>query len=329
MVAPLSSTRSNGSALAVPGQTPRVSRRRSAWNISRPTRHGILLLAPAIVVLLCTAGYPLVETIILSFTNANLGDVAEPRWVGFANYWYTTPRGVGLGILQDTRWWNAVAKTMMFTVSSVGLELVFGLLLAMLINARFPGRGLVRTSILLPWVIPGVVSAQMWSWMFNDQFGVVNDLLRRAGVIEHGLAWIGNPDTALVTIIIIEVWKTTPFMTLLLLAGLQTIPAEIYEAAEVDGAGVWARFSRITLPLLKPAILIAMVLRSVDALRVFDVVYVMNGYAESTISMTAYARQQLVDYQLLGMGSAASVLIFLIILAITIAYVRMLKVRFT
>jgi trehalose/maltose transport system permease protein len=281
------------------------------------------------VVLLATAGYPLAETIRLSFTNANLGDVAEPRWVGFANYWYTTPRGVGLGVLQDPRWWNAVAKTLVFTLASVGLELIFGLLLAILINARFPGRGLVRTSILLPWVIPGVVSAQMWSWMFNDQFGVVNDMLKRIDAIDQGLAWIGNPDTALLTIIIVEVWKTTPFMTLLLLAGLQTIPVEIYEAAEVDGAGAWTRFWRVTLPLLKPAILIALVLRSVDALRVFDVIYVMNGYAESTISMTAYARQQLADFQLLGMGSAASVLIFLVILALTIAYVRMLKVRFT
>jgi len=297
--------------------------------VSRPQWHGILLLAPAAVILLCTAGYPLSETILLGFTDANLGDVAEPRWVGLANYWYTTPRGLGLGVLQDPRWWNAVAKTLIFTLSSVGLELAFGILLATLINARFAGRGLVRTSILLPWVIPGVVSAQMWSWMFNDQFGVVNDLLKRAGFVDQGLAWIADPDTALLTIVIVEVWKTTPFMTLLLLAGLQTIPAEIYEAAEVDGAGAWARFWRITLPLLKPAILIALVLRSVDALRVFDVIYVMNGYAESTISMTAYARQQLVDYQLLGKGSAASVLIFLIILALTIAYVRMLKVRFT
>ncbi len=329
MVARVQSARSSTRALALPEHASRAERPLEEQSVSRRHRQGLLLLAPAVVVLLATAGYPLAETIRLSFTNANLGDVAEPRWVGFANYWYTTPRGVGLGVLQDPRWWNAVAKTLVFTLASVGLELIFGLLLAILINARFPGRGLVRTSILLPWVIPGVVSAQMWSWMFNDQFGVVNDMLKRIDAIDQGLAWIGNPDTALLTIIIVEVWKTTPFMTLLLLAGLQTIPVEIYEAAEVDGAGAWTRFWRVTLPLLKPAILIALVLRSVDALRVFDVIYVMNGYAESTISMTAYARQQLADFQLLGMGSAASVLIFLVILALTIAYVRMLKVRFT
>ncbi|MBB6096900.1 trehalose/maltose transport system permease protein [Deinobacterium chartae] len=287
-------------------------------------RIALWLLVPTLLAIALVAGYPLFNTIYLSFTDANLGSPEAPRGVGLSNYW--TPDG--LGILQDPAWWNSVVNTLKFTVSSVVLEFLLGLGIALVINSKFPGRGLMRAAILVPWAIPTVVSAQMWKWMYNDQFGVINDLLFRLNLIDAPINWIANPDLALWSIVAVDVWKTTPFVALLLLAGLQAIPSDIYEAADVDGASRFTQFWRLTLPLLVPTILVTLIFRTLDALRVFDVVYVMNGYAETSISMSAYARQQLIDFQALGAGSAVSVLIFLVIMIFTVFYVTSLRVRF-
>lgn len=300
-------------------QTQVVPRRRRAGIESSRARIAWLMILPTLLVVALVAGYPLFRTIQMSFTNTNLAQPGMERGIGFANYQF---------LFQDATWWLSVRNTLIFTFGSVAIEFVLGLGVAMVINSQFPGRGIMRAAILVPWAIPTVVSAQMWRWMYNDVFGVINDLFLRVGLIAAPIAWVANPSTALGSIIAVDVWKTTPFVALLLLAGLQTIPSDIYEAARVDGASAWRQFWRLTLPLLTPAILVTLVFRTLDALRVFDVIYVMRGTDQSSISMAVYNRQQLIDFGAFGYGSAISVMIFLVILVFTIMYVTSLRVRF-
>jgi trehalose/maltose transport system permease protein len=181
--------------------------------------------------------------------------------------------------------------------------------------------------VLVPWAIPTVVSARMWNWMLHDQFGVINDLLRRAGLIDAPIAWTANPDTALWAVVMVDVWKTTPFMALLILAALQMLPKDIYEAARVDGVSAWRVFWRVTLPLIRPALLVAVLFRALDAMRMFDLVYVLTANSRDTMSMSVFARQQLVDFQEVGYGSAASTLIFLVIALLAALYLVASRVR--
>ncbi len=275
-----------------------------------------------LLALVLVAGWPLARTIGYAITDATLSDLADPAFVGLDNF-YNTAWG---GLLADPTWWNAVWNTLTFAVLSVALETVLGLVVALALNVSFPGRGLVRAAILIPWAIPTIVSAQMWAWMLNDQFGVINHLLMGAGLIAAPVAWTANADTALLAVIVVDVWKATPFMALLILAGLQMLPQDCYEAARVDGVPAWTVFWRVTLPLIYPAIAVAVIFRGLDALRVFDLIYVLTSNAEDTMSMSVYARQQLVDFQDVGYGSAASTMLFLIIALITIATIMIGRV---
>ena len=299
--------------------------RRPRFEVHRPEgalgrsreRLGWALVLPTVITLLVVAIYPLGRTLWLSFTNARLGGTRAVEFVGLENYVY---------LLTNDIFRKSIWNTIVFTVSSVALETILGLAVALVIHSNFKGRGLVRTAILVPWAIPTVVSAQMWAWMFNDVFGVINDLLVvQLGILPQKIAWLANPATAMAAIVFVDVWKTTPFMALLLLAGLQVIPDDLYEAARVDGANRWQSFWRMTVPLLKPALLVALVFRTMDALRVFDVIFVMKAYALETISMAIFARQTMIDLQRIGEGSAASVIIFAIIAAFVLLYIRMLR----
>lgn len=294
---------------------------RRAARASRLTRERVraawLFLAPMLFVLALVAVWPLGRTMWFAFTDANLSDLAAAQFVGLANFTY---------LWQDPGWWQAVWNTVVFAFLSVTLETILGLGIALAINANMPGRGLMRTAVLIPWAIPTIVSAQMWAWMFNDVFGVINAMLMGIGVLAEPIAWTANPDTALAAVIAVDVWKTTPFMTLLILAGLQMLPSECYEAARVDGVHPLKVFWKVTLPLLKPALMVAIIFRLLDALRVFDVIYVLTGTNESTMSMSIYARQQLVDFQDVGFGSAAATTLFLIIAIFTVAYMTLGRV---
>jgi trehalose/maltose transport system permease protein len=214
-----------------------------------------------------------------------------------------------------------------FTLVSVSIETVLGIVVALILNAAFPGRGIMRAIILIPWAIPTIVSAKMWNWMLHDQFGVINDLLLRIGLIAAPVSWTANADTALWAAVMVDVWKHTSFMALLILAALQMLPQDIYEAAKVDGVSPIRVFFRVTLPLIKPALLVAVIFRSLDALRVFDLIYVLTSNSRDTASMSVYARQQLVDFQEVGLGSAASTLIFLIIALIVVITLAAGRVR--
>ena len=287
---------------------------------SRRTVTAWAFLAPMLVVLALVAGWPLIRTIVLGFTDAGLGDFADAQFVGLANY---------RGLAADPYWWRAVANTLAFTVISVSLETVLGLIIALTLNAHLPGRGLVRAAVLIPWAIPTVVSARMWGWMLNDLYGVVNAMLLGLGLIAKPWAWLADPVLSIASVIAVDVWKGTPFMALLSLAALQVLPLEIYEAARVDGVGRIKVFVQVTLPLIWPALLVAILFRSLDALRVFDVIYVLTGDNPSTASMSVYARQQLIDFQQAGMGSAAATALFVIVAVFAIIVVTAGRLRVT
>ncbi|GAA5440977.1 carbohydrate ABC transporter permease [Deinococcus caeni] len=286
-------------------------------------RTAIWLLLPTLIAIALVAGYPLYRTIYFSLFEANLTSPDQRTFIGLGNFWFTTPEGIGLGFLQDPKWWGAVKNTLLFTVVSVFLETVFGMIIALVVNSAFRGRGFLRTAMLVPWAIPTVVSAQMWAYLYNDSFGLIG-----RGLL-GGQAVLANTDSAIWALIAVDVWKTTSFMALLILAGLQSLPSDMYEAADMDGASKWTQFWRLTLPLLRPALLVALVFRSLDALRVFDVMSVMLGNVNAaSTSMTGYARQALIDNQLLGLGSAVSVAVFVIIMVIVVMYVTAFRVKF-
>jgi trehalose/maltose transport system permease protein len=272
-----------------------------------------------LVVLTLVAGWPLARTVWFSFTDADLDSLFDYEFIGFENY-LARYDGEWLGLLTDPEWWQAVWNTVWFTLVSVSIETVLGLAMALVLHRAFPGRGLVRAIVLIPWAIPTVVSARMWNWMLHDQFGVVNDMLLRLGLIAAPIAWTANADTALWAVVMVDVWKTTPFMALLILAALQMLPGDIYEAAKVDGVHPIRVFFRVTLPLIRPALLVAVIFRALDALRVFDLVYVLTANTADTRSMSVYARQQLIEFQEVGLGSAASTLVFLVIALLTGIY---------
>jgi trehalose/maltose transport system permease protein len=291
------------------------SRIRAAW----------LFIAPTLFVLALIAGWPLARTIWFSFTDADLNSLSDYQFIGFENY-LANYDGEWLGLLTEPDWWRSVWNTVWFAAISVSIETVLGIVVALILNASFPGRGLMRAVILIPWAIPTVVSARMWNWMLHDQFGVINDMLMRLHLIDRPITWAADPDLALWTVVMVDVWKTTPFMALLVLAALQMLPGDIYEAARVDGVHPVRVFFRVTLPLIRPALMVAIIFRALDALRVFDLIYVLTANSRDTMSMSVYARQQLVDFQEVGLGSAASTLIFLIIallVVITLAAGRM------
>ena len=298
------------------------SRVRSAW----------LFMLPMIVVILLVAGWPLGRTIWFSFTDANLSNLADVNWIGLENYLtyidYGDGDGEWIGVLVDPKWWGSVWNTLYFALISVSLETILGMIIALVLNAKFPGRALVRAAVLIPWAIPTIVSAKMWGWMLHDQYGVINDLLLMAGFISEPLAWTANNDLAMISVIMADVWKTTPFMALLILAALQMLPSDCYEAAKVDGIHPVRVFFKVTLPLIKPALMVAIIFRLLDALRIFDLIYVLTSNSEATMSMSVYARQQLVEFQNVGVGSAASTLLFFIIALCTVIYLVAGKVKF-
>ena len=235
--------------------------------------------------------------------------------------------GTGLSIIgTDPDFLQAVGNTLYFTVISVILELLLGLFVAMVVNSKFSGRGLMRTAMLVPWAIPTVISARLWEVMLRDnQSGLINKVLTDLHVIQSSQAWLANPSLQLNALILVDVWKTVPFMALLLLAGLQTIPGDLYEAASVDGANRVRQFFTVTLPLLRSTIAVALVFRTLDALRAFDVFQVLLG--RQKLSMATYNHEVLVQAQDGGYASAIGVIIFILIFIFAVVYVRTLGVE--
>jgi len=287
--------------------------------VQAQTRLAWILLAPSLIVVALIALIPLMQTFWQSLTNARLASERPVMFVGLTNY-------INLLTDSDFRW--SIWITVQFTVVTVFFEFILGLIIALVVNSNFKGRGFMRAAMLVPWAIITVVSAQMWKWMYNDVYGVINDfLVDKLHLLPNNVAWLSNPATQMPAIQAIDIWKATPFVALLLLAGLQVIPTDIYEAARVDGANGLQQFWSLTLPLLKPAILVTLIFRTLDALRVFDVFYVIFGSNPTTMPMAVYAQEYLVSFAQLGYGSAVAIAIFLIIGIFVVAYVTLFRVE--
>ncbi|NEO95789.1 MAG: sugar ABC transporter permease [Moorea sp. SIO3G5] len=269
-------------------------------------RTGWLLVTPALLLLLLVYGYPILRSFWLSLFTKNLGTQLQPVFSGLNNY------GRMMG---DGRFWHSLWNTVIFTSVSVALELVLGIAIALILNQSFKGRGIVRTIAILPWALPTALIGLVWAWMFNDQFGVWNDILLRLGIIQDGINWLGYPTTAMMAVIAADVWKTTPFISILLLAGLQSIPQDLYEAHALDGATPWQSFKQITLPLLTPQILISLLFRFAQAFGVFDLIKVMTGGGPggATEVVSLYIYTTVMDYLDFGYGAALVVVTFLIL----------------
>lgn len=285
--------------------------------IKRERLFGIVLLIPCLLFVVLFAFYPIVYSFYLSLHRIILGIplIGEP-FVGLENY---------RELLHDRIALHALRNTFIFVFLSTFFEILFGLIIALIINRSFKGRGLVRAAILIPWAIPTVVSSQMWRFMFNDSYGLFNYILFGVDTSVYK-AWLADPLFAFAAIIIADVWKTSSFAALLILAGLQTIPDELYDAARIDGAGTWQQFTRITFPMIRPALLVALLFRTMDAFRIFDLVYVMTqgGPADSTNVLQFYGYKKIFAEGLMGYGSTISVLVFIVTFIISMVYIRVM-----
>jgi multiple sugar transport system permease protein len=276
----------------------------------RDRLQGYLFVAPSVAVLMGVAVYPILAAMWLSLHRMILV-FHEQRFIAFDNYVF---------LASDARFWSALGNTAYFSIVAVLVELALGLGIALLLRGALPGRGLLRASVLVPWAIPTVVSAKLWAWLFNPDYGAVTRLLRSPYL---DISW---PTGAMHAAILVDVWKTTPFVALLLLAGLETISPDVYRAAEVDGASSWRIFRSITLPLLKPTIVVTLVFRTLDAFRVFDAIYVLTegGPANTTETLSIYAYKMLMRTGDFGYGSTLAVVTFLCVMMISLVYLRLM-----
>ena len=268
-----------------------------------------MLCAPAVIVMLVVTAYPILYAFWLSLQRYDLRRPDDRAFVGFDNYG---------SVLSYSLFWQDLTNTLIITVVSVVIELTLGFALAFVMHRAIFGRGLIRSSSLVPYGIITVVAAFAWQFAFAPDTGFVNNL----PLIADDMDWFGGRFSSFAVIIMAEVWKTTPFMALLLLAGLVTIDKGLYEAAKVDGASAWQRFTLITLPLMKPAILVALLFRTLDAFRVFDTIFVMTRGAQDTESVSILGFNQLISRLNLGLGSAVSVLIFICVFIIAFVFVK-------
>ena len=293
------------------GSAQETGRAYSGRAIVMEQEKGSRFVMPAVALLAAVTVYPVLSVLYLSlYRRLPIFDIS--KFTGLDNYRF---------LLADDRFWNALGNTAYFTAISVALELLLGISIALLLNRPFRLKGLVIAAVLAPWAIPTVVSARMWEWMYNTDFGILNHVLGMK------INWLGSPFWALNAAVFMDVWKTTPFVVILLLAGLKVIPRDLYQAARIDGAGAWPIFTKITLPLLMPVIIVVLIFRTLDAFRVFDAVYVLTGGgpANTTETLSIYAYKVLFQTLQFGYGSTLSVMVFLCTGAITVLYVRFLR----
>jgi trehalose/maltose transport system permease protein len=286
-----------------------TAKRKASGGLSQK-RLAFLMVSPSMILIAIVAAYPILYAIWLSLHEYSVRVAGLSRWagpLGLRNY--TTA-------LQDSAFWSALVTTLVFTASSVFLELLIGLAMALAMHSAFRGQGILRTVVLVPWAILTVVTGIMWRTIFESPQGLVNS------IIGGDTVWLGQEPHALIVIIVADTWKTAPFMALLILAGLQTIPGEIYEAAKVDGATMWQRFRKITLPLLTPAILVALIFRTLDALRIFDLPYILTKGANGTTTLSLIAQQTFAENRIYGLGAALSILTFIVVMIVSFTYIR-------
>jgi ABC-type sugar transport system permease subunit len=276
-----------------------------------------LLLTPSLLVMLGVTLWPVISTFILSFFRVPTGINQVRTFVGFANY---------VEMLGDQLFWETIGRTLYFTVVSVGLELMLGLAIAQLIHSRPWGWQFLRFSLIIPWAVPTIVNGAMWRWIYSADFGALNGLLLQLGLIDHYVPWLTLPNMAMNLVIVADIWHTMPFVALVLQAALAGLPEDLDEAAAVDGANAWQRFWQIRLPLLRPAILVALIVRTVDAFRVFDIVYIITsgGPAYKTLTITYLTYLNSFAFGKQGIGAALSFLISAFTIVMALIYIRFL-----
>lgn len=298
-------------AASATGRWRRLGRRRRYGSGERRLAAG--MLSPSLVVIALVAAYPIGYAFWLSLNEYSVRVPGLSRFAGFDNY---------AEAFGSSAFWDAALVTFLFTALSVGLELAIGLGMALAMHEAFRGRALLRTVVLVPWAVLTVVSAITWRTIFEPNLGLAPQLLDAVGLPGGDVVWLGQEGYSLAVMVLADVWKTAPFMALLLLAGLQVIPNDVYDAAKVDGANIWQRFRQITVPLLVPAMLVALIFRTLDALRIFDLPYVLTRGANNTTTLSLLAHQELTSNRLIGYGSALSVLTFVIVMTVSFMYIR-------
>ncbi|WP_137241110.1 sugar ABC transporter permease (plasmid) [Pantoea agglomerans] len=284
----------------------------------REQRQAWVLLAPMLLVMLLLTAWPLLRTIWLSFTDAALiGSGETPAWIGLENYLYA---------LSDPDFRASIWRTLYFTLVSVTVEGIIGVLVALLLNQKFIGRNVLRVLVILPWALPTIVNAMMWRLNFNPDYGSINALLSQLGIIDGYRSWLGSPEAALNAVMFADIWKNYPLVTLLVLAALQSIPEDLFEAARLDGASAWRRFRAITFPAIVAPLGVALVLRTIDAFKIFDIIYVMTrgGPADSTKTLSFFVYQESFSYLRAGSGAAYAILMTLMCALLITLYLLML-----
>src|SRR4051794_5940897 len=304
-------------AATAPVKQQRTRRRSARGSADRAERRlALYMVSPSMLLIAAVAVYPIGYAVWLSLHEYSVRVPGLQRWagsLGLRNYQTA---------LQSSAFWDAFKTTFIFTGASVVLELVLGLAMAIAMHSAFKGRGLLRTVILVPWAVLTVVTAITWRSIFEPDLGFANTVLKALHLPGGHTVWLGQKPEALMVMIFADVWKTAPFMALLILAGLQVIPDDIYEAAKVDGSTAWQRFTKITLPLLRPAILVALIFRTLDALRIFDLPYVLTKGAHGTTTLSLIAQQTFAENRIYGLGAAYSVLTFIVVMIVSFTYIR-------
>lgn len=271
------------------------------------------MMSPSLIVMALVAAYPIGYAIWLSLNEYSVRTPGLSRFAGLGNY---------TDALGSSEFWEAFRNTFVFTIISVGIELVLGVAFALAMHQAFKGRAVLRATVLVPWAVLTFGSGLLWRSIFEPDLGFANSFLSTFGLPGANVVWLGQDGYAMAVMVFADVWKTAPFMALLILAGLQVIPEDVYDAAKVDGANAWQRFWRVTLPLLRPAILVALLFRTLDALRVFDLPFALTKGANGTNTLSLQAYQELTANRLIGLGSALSVLTFVIVMTVSLLYIR-------
>ncbi len=277
----------------------------------------LILILPSVILTLGLILWPLANTFVMSLHESNLARPQRQDFVGFQHY---------IHFLGNRMFWETIGRTFYFTFVSVGIELVLGIAIAMLISAKLKGWRFLRTAVIIPWAVPTIVNGAIWRWIYNADYGALNGLLLQLGLIDKYIAWLVEPHRAMNLVILADVWHSAPFVVLIISAALVSLPVELYDAASIDGANGWQRFTRITLPLLRPAILVVLVIRTVEAFRVFDIIYIMTrgGPVNGTMVISYLTYQETFSYLHLGRGSALSFIVSAFIFLLALLYVKVL-----
>ncbi|MDN5343726.1 sugar ABC transporter permease [Oceanotoga sp. DSM 15011] len=290
-------------------------------NLNKREKMGYLFLLPSVVLMIAFIIYPVINTVYLSFFNYRVQTMSMGKtFVGVKNF---------IMAFKDPNFLGSFKFTITFTVVAVTLETLIGILFALIMNKKIPGQGIIRTSVLIPWAIPTIVSALMWKFMYSEQYGVINFIFQKLHIVQGSIPWLSDASLAVIATIIADVWKTTPYMSLLILSGLQTIPKNLYEASSIDGANKRQQFFKITLPLLKPVLSVAILFRVIATFRIYDLVAALTsgGPANSTQSLSLYTIRTYFNFGNIGYGSALATITLLISLLISLLFLNALKTK--